>query len=71
MRVFSIAVASWLAFGMSLYWPVLFWCSQAFYAGAGIKHAPTAFYAIALPGALMLIACWGSWYLARNRELFR
>jgi hypothetical protein len=65
------AVASWLAFGMTLYWPVIFWCSQGFYAAAGIKHAPTSLGYIVLPGALFLIACWGSWYLARNRELFR
>jgi len=70
-RRFYGAVASWLAFGMTVYWPVVFWCSQAFYAQAGIKHAPTQPVAIILPGALLLIACWGSWYLARNRELFQ
>jgi hypothetical protein len=70
-RRFYGAVASWLAFGMTLYWPVIFWCSQAFYAEAGIKHAPTQLSYILLPGGLLLIACWGSWYLGRNRELFQ
>jgi hypothetical protein len=65
------AVASWLAFGMTLYWPVVFWCSQGFYAAAGIRHAPTQLGYIILPGSLLLIACWGSWYLGRNRELFQ
>jgi hypothetical protein len=65
------AVASWLVFGMTLYWPVVFWCSQSFYAAAGITHRPTPMTATILPGTLMLIACWGIWYLAKQRELFR
>jgi hypothetical protein len=56
---------------MTLYWPVMFWCCQGFYAAAGIKHAPTQLGYIVLPGSLLLIACWGSWYLAKNRGLFR
>jgi hypothetical protein len=70
-RRFFGAVASWLVFGMTLYWPVIYWCSQAFYAKAGIKHQPTSLPAIILPGLLWLIAAWGSWYLARNRVLFQ
>ena len=31
-RRFYGAVASWLVFGMTLYWPVVFWCCQEFYA---------------------------------------
>lgn len=69
-RKFYGAVASWLAFGMTLYWPVVFWASQGFYAAADIRHAPTPAAAILLPGALWLIAAWGSWYLFKNRELF-
>jgi hypothetical protein len=69
-RRFFGAVASWLAFGMTLYWPVVFWCSQAFFAAAGVDHAPTSVAAIVVPGGLWVIACWGSWYLARNREQF-
>jgi hypothetical protein len=63
------AVTSWLVFGMTLYWPVVFWTSQRFYAEASIRHQPTSMTAIILPGALLLIACWGSWYLCRNREV--
>jgi hypothetical protein len=65
------AVASWLVFGMTLYWPTVFWCTQSFYAAAGIRHQPTPLVTIVVPGAICLIACWGSWYLARRRELFR
>lgn len=70
-RRFYGAMASWLVFGMTLYWPVVFWCSQYFYAVASIKHRPTALLTIIMPGSLMLIAGWGSWYLGRNRILFR
>ena len=69
-RRFWGAVASWLVFGMTLYWPVIFWCCQEFYAAAGIAHQPTSAVAIILPGVLWLIAAWGTWYLAKNRELF-
>lgn len=70
-RKFYGAVASWLAFGMTLYWPVVFWCSQGFYAAGGIRHQPVQLAYVILPGSLLLIACWGSWYLGRKRELFR
>jgi hypothetical protein len=70
-RRFYGAVASWLAFGMTLYWPVVFWCSQGFYAEAEINHQPTSFATVLLPGVLLLVAVWGSWCLARNRELFQ
>jgi hypothetical protein len=64
------AVASWLVFGMTLYWPVVFWCSQFFYAAAGITHQPVSTITVVLPGAIWLFAGWGSWYLARHRVLF-
>jgi hypothetical protein len=70
-RRFYGAVASWLAFGMTLYWPVMAWCSQGFYASAGIRHNPTQLSYVVIPGAMLLFACWGSWYLARKRELFQ
>ena len=69
-REFYGAVVSWLVFGMTVYWPVIYWCVQSFYARAGIRHQPTSALTIILPGVIVLIACWGSWYLARNRELF-
>lgn len=69
-REFFGAVASWLVFGMTLYWPVVFWTSQGFYAEANVTHQPTSVAEIVVPGALLLVACWGSWYLCRNRGLF-
>jgi hypothetical protein len=65
------AVASWIAFGMTLYWPVIAWSSQGFYAAADIAHQPMTLGYIILPGAAFLIACWGSWYLYRYRGLFQ
>lgn len=70
-RRFYGVVTSWLAFGMTLYWPVVFWCSQGFYAAAGIRHQSLSAPTIILPATLMLIAVWGTWYLARNRAMFR
>jgi hypothetical protein len=69
-RRFFGAVASWLVFGMTLYWPVIYWSCQGFYRAAGIAYEPTSAVTIILPGALWLIAVWGTWYLARHRALF-
>lgn len=70
-RQFYGAVASWLVFGITLYWPVIYWCSQGFYAGAGIQHQPISMVTVVLPGSIWLVACWGTWYLSRNHELFQ
>jgi hypothetical protein len=70
-RRFFGAVASWLVFGMTLYWPIVFWSSQHFYGQAAVKHQPTPAAGILVPAALMIIALWGSWYLARSRRQFR
>jgi hypothetical protein len=64
------AVASWLVFGMTLYWPVQAWCSNYFYGRGDIVSPSLGATAIVLPGVLLLIAVWGSWYLAQNRSLF-
>lgn len=69
-RAFYGAVASWIVFGMTLYWPVVFWTSQGFYAAENIAHQQLTFGTIVLPGAAWLVACWGSWFLYRNRGLF-
>lgn len=69
MRFYG-AVASWLVLGLTLYWPVIFWTAQFFYATAGIQHAPTAMINVLLPGTLWVIAAWGIFYLYRNRGLF-
>ena len=69
-RRFYGAVASWVVFGMTLYWPVLAWASQGFYAAADIAHQPVSLAYIVVPGVAWLVACWGSWYLYHNRNLF-
>jgi hypothetical protein len=69
MRFYG-AVASWLAFGMTLYWPIEYWCTQGFYAAAGITHVPASPLTVVVPGVFLLVAAWGSWYLGRNRGLF-
>jgi hypothetical protein len=68
-RRFYGAVASWLVFGITLYWPVMFWASQGFYAAAGITHQPMTVAYIVIPAAVVVIAGWGSWYLYDRREL--
>ena len=69
MRFYGV-VASWMVFGMTLYWPVVFWSAQAFYAKSNTMHASTSTEAIALPAVLWMIAAWGSLYLFRKRGLF-
>lgn len=69
-RRFYGAVASWLVFGITLYWPVIFWTSQGFYAAAGIRHAPMIWTYVALPAVILLMAAWGTCYLFRERDLF-
>jgi hypothetical protein len=64
------AAASWMAFGFSIYWPVIFWASQYFYGQAGIKHQPTQIQGYVIPGIILGFALWASWYLLRKREVF-
>ena len=65
------AVAAWLVLGMTLYWPVVFWCSQYFYGKGGIKYQPTAMSAHAILIFILHVAVWAIVYLYRNRELFK
>jgi len=65
------AIASWMAFALTLYWPVVFWSSLWFYADTGIKHQPLSVSVIVFPASLMIIALWGTWYLAKHRRDFR
>ena len=67
-RRFYGAVASWLVFGMNLYWPVIYWTTQGFYAAADIEHQQTPITNSVLLAVIWLFACWGSWYLYQNRE---
>jgi len=65
------AIASWMAFALTLYWPVVFWSSQKFLAEAGIKHQPMSIAVVLLPACFMAFSLWGTWYLARQRRFFR
>lgn len=65
------AVASWLVFGITVYWPVVFWTSQGFFTAAGIRHLPLALPVLVVPAVCLAMACWGSWYLYRIRDRFQ
>ncbi len=62
------AIASWLALGITFYWPVVFWSSQYFYGQAGIKHKPTQMSVTLFLSLLLLFAIWASWYLFKNHK---
>jgi len=64
-------VTSWMVFGVTVYWPLVFWCSQYFFDRAGVTYNPTGPAAVLLPGIFLLVAVWGTWYLARNRHRFQ
>ncbi len=64
-------ITSWMAFGVTVYWPTVFWCSQYFFGRAGVTHNTTGPAAVILPGAFLLTALWATWYLARNRHRFQ
>jgi hypothetical protein len=64
------AVASWMVFGITLYWPVVYWSTQFFYARGGTQHVPISGEAIAVPALFAGVAAWASVYLWRNRGLF-
>ena len=60
------AVFSWLALGITLYWPIVFFCSQYFYGQAGIKHNPTPMSTIVILSVILIFTLWASWYLFKN-----
>ncbi|MBU0520284.1 hypothetical protein KKA00_09465 [bacterium] len=63
-------VASWLALGTTLYWPIVFLSSQYFYKQAGIKYQPTPPSVYLILGCIVLFALWAAWYLFKVRRLF-
>jgi hypothetical protein len=65
------AIASWLALGITLYWPVVFFCSQYFYGQTGIEHKPTEMSVNFILIFLLLFASWASWYLYKNYKLLK
>jgi hypothetical protein len=60
------AVFTWLALGITLYWPIVFLCSQFFYSQAGIKCNPTPMSTIVILSTILTFTIWASWYLAKN-----
>jgi hypothetical protein len=60
------AVTSWMVFGWSIYWPVVFWASQYFFSQNGIKHQPIQMITIIVPVFFGGFALWGSCYLFHN-----
>jgi hypothetical protein len=60
------AVFSWLALGITLYWPIVFLCSQFFFGQAGIKYNPTPVSTIVILSMILTFTIWASWYLAKN-----
>lgn len=64
------AVASWLALGISLYWPVVAWTTQYFYAQAAVKSLPFDMATHGILAFVFLFSVWASWYLYKNSVLF-
>lgn len=60
------ALTSWMVFGFSLYWPVVFWSSQYFYGQAGVKHQAIPMSTHVILSLILLFAIWASWYLFKN-----
>jgi len=60
------AVASWMAFGCSIYWPTIYWICQHFYGQAGIKYLPTTLQNTIILSIIFGFTLWASWYLFRN-----
>lgn len=60
------AVASWMVFVYSMYWPSVYWGSQHFYGQAGIKYQPTSIENTIALSIIFGFALWGSWYLFRH-----
>jgi len=70
LRFFGV-VAAWLTMGVHMYWPTVAWAKQYFYLKAGVKCEP---FAVSLHGILAFFffcSVWASWYLYKNRQLFR
>jgi len=65
------AVASWMALGINVYWPIVAWAKQGFFVKAGtIKVEPFPVSVHATLSFIVLFSVWSSWYLYQNRKLF-
>jgi hypothetical protein len=65
------AIASWMVLGITLYWPVVAWAENYFFAQAAVKYQPFDMVTHGILAFIFLFAGWASWYLFRNRKLFR
>ena len=65
------AVASWLVLGMTIYWPIVAWSNKYFFAQAAVKYQPFDMATNGILVFIVLFAVWASWYLFRNRVIFR
>ncbi len=68
-RKFYGAVASWLALGMTLYWPIVFLCSQYLFGRAAIKYVSTSFSTIVILSIILIFSIWAILYLMKNRKI--
>lgn len=69
MRFFG-AVASWMIFGISLYWPMSYWSTQYFFREAGVRYVPAEAAPHILLAFIFIFSVWGTWYLFRKRTRF-
>ena len=62
------AVASWLALGITLYWPIVFLSCQYFFGIKNVKYKPTDISTLLILVVLLFCAGWASWYLYKIRK---
>jgi hypothetical protein len=65
------AVVSWLAFGITMYWPIVEWCKHYFFRQAAIKYQPMDMATNGILAFILVFALWASWYLFKKRRMFR
>lgn len=68
-RKFYGVVCTWMVFGITLYWPVVWWMSRITYKSAGVASVPLRGQDILVTGAIWIFGAWGSWFMYRQRDL--
>jgi hypothetical protein len=68
---FAGAVFSWMVFGIGFYWTSVAWAKNYFYLEASIKCQPFGMGVHFMLVFVFLFSVWGSWYLFKNRKLFK
>ena len=61
-------IASWMVFGISLYWTTVAWSKQYLYIQASIKCEPFNISTHSVLAFVFLFSFWGSWYLYKKRQ---